>query len=377
VGRCSAARYTRAARFGDLALAPSLPLAPAMKSAAVAFAVIATFAGCSIEEDEDDGLVELDSELALQQFHGRFGSPSIVRDGDDLHAYFAIQAFEGETVHVAHARSDDGGAHWLRIGDALPRLNEQAVQSGSVWAPAATRIDDDHWMLYYTAVEKGTERHMCTYRAHAKGPRGPFIDDYAGPIVCPNSSLWAIDPYVVKDAHGDRHLLMRIDEPNGVNTIAIRKLAEFGQHFAPGSEWDTLTRITKAGWEEPVMENAAMVRLPDPSGNKRWYVFYSGGSYRNNTYAVGYADCGTSIHGPCVKKTVDEPWLTSRPELQMFGPGTPTFYRLNGEVLMAVNTWKFSGGQDNPQNHGQIMHIFKVRINANGKPVATFVRMVE
>lgn len=338
----------------------------------VAIAVI----GCATEEDLDSPVL-IDSERSLPLFHGRFGSPTIVRDDDALHAYFAIQSFAGETVHVAHARSDDGGETWKRVGDALPRLNDLAVQSGSVWAPGAARIDDDHWMLYYTAVRSGTERHMCTYRAHASSPRGPFVDDYAGPLVCPDGGLWAIDPYPVKDARGNWHLLARVDEPNGVNTISIRRLGEFGQHFAPGSEWVPLTRITKGGWEEPVMENAAMVRL-DVNGAKRWFVFYSGGSYRNNSYGVGYADCGPSIHGPCVKKTTAGPWLASRPDLHMYGPGTPTFYRDgSGDVLMAVNTWKFSGGQDNPLNRGQIMHIFKVRIGANGKPIAKFVRMVE
>ncbi len=342
-----------------------------------ALSLVIVCAGCVAEPDAEPSEVVLDSELALPMFHGRFGSPTIVRDGDQLHAYFAIQAFQGETQHVAHARSDDGGAHWLRIGDALPRLNDLAVQSGSVWAPGAARIDDDHWMLYYSAVRSGTEHHMCTYRAHASSPHGPFVDDYAGPLVCPDNGLWAIDPYPVRDAHGDWHLLARVDEPNGVNTISIRRLGEFGQHFVPGSDWVQLTRITKGSWEEPVMENAAIVRL-DANGQKRWFVFYSGGSYRDNSYGVGYADCGTGIDGPCTKKTPTKPWLSNRADLHMFGPGTPTFYRAaNGDVLMAVNTWKFSGGQDNPLNHGQIMHIFKVRIGANGTPVATFVRMVE
>jgi len=331
------------------------------------------------DDGGDDGaadeLPEI-SENALLAFHGRFGSPTIVRDGDQLHAYFAIQSFHGETVHVAHARSDDGGEHWLRIGDALPELNQLAVQTGSVWAPGAARIDDDHWMLYYSAVRQGTDRHMCTYRAHAAGPHGPFVDDYAGPMICPDG-LWAIDPYPVKDAHGDWHLLARIDEPHGVNTIAIRRLGEFGQHFATGSDWVRLTRITKGGWEEPVLENAAIVRL-GPTGDKHWYVFYSAGSFRDNSYAIGYADCGRSIEGPCEKKTVDAPWLSSKPALHMYGPGTPTFYRDgHGHTIMAVNSWKFSGGQDNPNNHGQIMHMFEVHIGSNGKPVATFLRMVE
>jgi hypothetical protein len=339
---------------------------------AIAILCVALTACVTDDEEATSG-----DELTRAAFHGRFGSPSIVRDGDALHAYFAIQQFDGDTVHVAHARSDDDGAHWLRIGDALPRLGPAAVATGSVWAPGAARIDDDHWMLYYTAVRAGTERHMCTFRAHAASPRGPFVDDFAGPLVCPDGGLWAIDPYPVRSAQGDWHLVARIDEPNGVNTISIRKLGEFGRHFAPGSDWVRLTRITKGSWEEPVMENAAMVRL-DANGDKRWYVFYSGGSYRDNSYAVGYADCGPSIDGPCVKHTADKPWLASKPELHMFGPGTPTFYRdARGATIMALNTWKFSGGQSNPKNHGQIMHLFEVHIGPGGKPVAKFLRRVE
>jgi hypothetical protein len=181
----------------------------------------------------------------------------------------------------------------------------------------------------------------------------------------------------VRDAHGDWHLVLRVDEGDGVNTIAIRKLGDFGRNFAPGSDWVQLTRITKGSWEEPVMENASMVRLAGKDG-PRWYVFYSGGSFRNNSYGVGYAACGTDLDdGACVKKTTERPWLSSRPDLQMFGPGTPTFFKdANGDTIMAVNTWKFSGGQDNPKNHGQIMHMFKVHIR-DGKPVAKFLRMVE
>lgn len=341
--------------------------------------VLATGCVSDAADDGDDLVTDtaVDGLSRLPEFHGRFGSPTIVKDGDSLHAYFAIQRFAGQTEHVAHARSDDNGKTWLRIGDALPHVGTAAVADGAVWAPGAAKLDDHHWMLYYTGVRAGTQSHMCIFRAHADSPHGPFVDDFAEPLACPDGGLWAIDPYPVKDAHGDWHLVARVDEGNGVNTIQIRRLGEFGRHFAPGSQWTTLTRITKGGWEEPVMENASIVRLDD-HGEQRWYVFYSGGSYRNNSYAVGYADCGKSIDGPCEKKTVAGPWLASRPELHMYGPGTPTFYRDElGRTIMAVNTWKFSGGEKNPQNHGQIMHLFEVHVGDHGKPVATFVRMVE
>ncbi|MEO8702106.1 MAG: family 43 glycosylhydrolase [Kofleriaceae bacterium] len=331
--------------------------------------------GCISDED---GESEDTGDVTLSPFHGRFGAPSIVKDGDTLHAYFPIQQHAGDPVHVTHARSTDDGAHWDRVGEALPRLNQLAMQSGSVWAPGAAKIADGQWMLYYSATRTGTQRHMCTYRAHATSPHGPFVDDFAGPMICPDHGLWAIDPYPVKDAHDRWHLLARVDEPNGVNTIAIRALGPAGEQFEPGSEWIRLTKINQGGWEEPVMENAAIVRLKSPNDEWRWYVFYSGGSYRNDTYAIGYADCGPSIDGPCVKQTVTKPWMASRPALKMFGPGTPTFFRdADGDTIMAVNTWKFSGGQDNPKNTGQSMHMFKVRIDQHGKPVATFVRMVD
>jgi Glycosyl hydrolases family 43 len=342
-----------------------------MLRVAIALSLLSACA-LDLDTDEDEG------EVALQPFHGRFGSPTIVRDDSVLHAYFPRQRQGGKDVHVAHARSLDGGASWDFVGDAVPKLNKLAKQDGSVWAPGAAKIDDDHWMVYYTAVRTGTEQKMCTYRAHASGPRGPFVDDYAGPLICPEGSLWAIDPYPVRDAHGDWHLLARVDEPNGNNTLKIRKLGEFGQHFAPDSDWVELAHINKGGWEEPVMENAAMVRLR-VGKDMRWFMFYSGGSFRNNTYAVGYADCGASIHGPCVKKTVAKPWMDSDPDLHMFGPGTPSFFRdEDGRAIMAVNTWKFPGGSENPKNKGQqVMHMFEVHVNLGGRPVARFLRMVE
>lgn len=335
--------------------------------------LILALASCATDLELDDA----EDAASLPDFHGRFGSPTIAKDDNDtLHAYFPIQAHKGDRVNVTHARSHDGGVTWQRVGEALPKLGPAVKPDSTVWAPGIARIADDHWMLYYTATQRGTERHMCTFRAHANSPRGPFVDDYAHPLVCPDGGLWAIDPYPVQDAQGDWHLLARVDEPNGNNTISIRALGPRGEQFRDGSVWRELTHINQGGWEEPVMENAAIVRLGG-KGEKRWFVFYSGGSYKDDTYAVGYADCGASIHGPCVKKTVNAPWLASRPDLKMFGPGTPTFFREGGKTIMAVNTWKFSGGFSNPKNSGQTMHLFEVHLNAQGKPVAKFLRMVE
>src|SRR5687767_9829810 len=107
----------------------SCVVAPALQRAAqmtrcFALCLIAAATACTGPADEELAVEDLLlSADARPPFHGRFGSPTIVRDGDKLHAYFAIQTFEGERVNVTHARSDDNGRTWLRIGEALPRLN--------------------------------------------------------------------------------------------------------------------------------------------------------------------------------------------------------------------------------------------------------------
>src|SRR6185312_14379019 len=105
-------------------------MAPALlctgRMSKIAACCLLLVAGCVADEAEDEVAdTAVDGLMALPEFHGRFGSPSIVRDGDVLHAYFAIQRVAGETEHVAHARSDDGGKTWLSVGDALPWLSDE------------------------------------------------------------------------------------------------------------------------------------------------------------------------------------------------------------------------------------------------------------
>jgi hypothetical protein len=310
---------------------------------------------------------------AANHFAGAYASPTILRDGAAYHAYFAGQSFGGRHYNIPHiTRTGDGG--WHVVGDALPHLGTNAQLP--VWAPGAARIASGQFMLFYTAKLAGTPSKKCLWRAHATSASGPFVDDFGGPIACLPGSLWAIDPYLVKDAHGRWHLAARLDQPGGINTIQIRELDEQAQHFAAGSSWAELTHNAPGSWEQPVLENAGVVRLSPPTGEAHWFVFYSARYWDKANYAIGYADCGTSIDGPCVKKTPTGPWLASNRNAGLFGPGTPTFYPGDaGETLMSVQAWKTSGG--NATDGRQIMRTYSITVDHAYVPQVSLRRVDE
>ncbi len=300
------------------------------------------------------------------RFKGAYASPTIARKGNQLHGYVAD--FGG--MHVPHIVSDGDG--WELKGDAIPKLGKGAA--ARIWAPAVMQMGPKRWVLFYTALRAGSNQ-MCIWRAHAKSPNGPFVDE-RGPIIAPAGGKWAIDPYLFRDGKGDPYLLARIDEGNGVNTLKIRKLDEKGTDFARGSSWTQLAEINKGSWEEPVMENAGMVHLSSKDGKqKKWILFYSGGAWSDNSYGIGYVDCGKTLHpANPVKKTPNRPWMSSKPG--MFGPGTPTFYKdKDGTQLMSICAWEHSGGKSNPKNQGkQALFTFKISLNDKGAPVAKFLK---
>jgi hypothetical protein len=328
-------------------------------------------------DDEPEG--EVASELVTGHSGGfAFPSPTIVREGSTYHAWVAKHSFGGKVYNAAHATREEGEKNWKLQGEGLPKLGARAEHTGgyAVWAPAVAKISANHWVLYYSATLQGTAEKKCIWRAHATSAAGPFVDDYDGPIECLAGSLWAIDPYLVKDEKDDWHLAARLDEPGGINTIKIRKLGASGAHYADGSSWKTLAHNSPGSWEQPVLENAGIVRLTPPTGEAHWYVFYSGGAWADNSYAVGYSDCGTHIEGPCEKKTVNGPWMATNAKEDVFGPGTPTFYTDQaGNTLMSVQAWQYSGGKKNAKNNGQIMRTYKMTVGDGYRPTATPVRV--
>ncbi|HEY2366971.1 MAG TPA: family 43 glycosylhydrolase, partial [Polyangiaceae bacterium] len=189
-----------------------------------AVAGLAMACGGEGDGSSDDALVK-----NVTGYAGAYKSPSIVRDGGTYHAYFAKSQIGGKTFNVPHA-TFDASDKWTSPHEALPKLGKDADANGDVWAPAAAQIGPNRWMLYYTATLANHGDKKCIWRAHATSGAGPFVDDYDGPLVCPDQSEWALDAYVVRDMH-DRWILgMRYDLGNGINSIQIRELNATATH---------------------------------------------------------------------------------------------------------------------------------------------------
>lgn len=316
-------------------------------------------------------------------FLGAFASPTIVREGNRYHGYFAMETIDGKKYNVPHTVFDDKG-NFTKPHEALPRLGKHAKQDDVVWAPAVAQIDANHWVMYYTATLEGTPQKKCIWRARSNDANGPFVDDFDGPIECPDGSQWAIDPYLVQGEGGAWHLAARIDLPGGINTIQVRRLDDAATHYAAGSEWKLLTHNEPSSWEQPVLENAGLVRLVPPGGGKaHWFVFYSGRAWADDSYAIGYADCGETMDGEdrgagnsrCKKMTPDGPWLHTNANDKLYGPGTPTFYTNEaGYTLMSVQAWQHQGGKANKKNNGQIMHTYEIHVDNSYGPHVSLVR---
>ena len=339
----------------------------------------------------DDGSSSDALEKNTTAYAGAYKSPSIVRDGATYHAYFAKSTISingnAKTFNVPHATFDDKDV-WTKPHESLPELGKDADPNGPVWAPAVAQIGPNRWMMYYTAQLAGHGEKKCIWRAHATSGAGPFVDDFGGPLVCPDQSEWALDAYVVRDMHGRWVLGMRYDVGNSINTIQIRQLNDVGTHFAPGSSSMELTQNHQGSWDQHVMENAGIVRLAPPNGHEgHWFVFYSARHWDDDTYAIGVADCGPTLldaaRGTCKKLTPNGPWMQTNANQDLFGPGTPTFYTdTNGTKLMSIQAWRYKGGvaQGSPnleknRKQGQIMRTYKIDIDDAYQPRAKLVRV--
>jgi hypothetical protein len=262
--------------------------------------------------------------------YGGLADPMGLRDLGDFYAYGT-----GELFPVLHSTDL---VHWEKAGTAMTRRPAWVPQTGesNPWAPSVLRRDGACpgtlstacYFMYYTGLNNAVSPPAnCIGVAISTSPAGPFTDtgilntdppsvDAKGrPLGCGDDVGYSnIDPAPFIDPADGRGYLYLSTGHEAVSgdwqrTVSVIGLAPDLVHAAgPRHPLFTMTRA----WEGDVVEGPWMLRH-----GSAYYLLYSGGSFTNATYAMGYA-LGTSPTGPFAKPS-PAPILKSTPEV--IGPG--------------------------------------------------------
>jgi beta-xylosidase len=221
--------------------------------------------------------------------------------------------------------------NWAAVGTAF--TTAPAWSSGNPWAPsvladprpctdrAPGSTSGECYFLYYVGLNnKLATPSNCIGVATADSPAGPFRDrgiltrsdgtvhPTRGPIGCGDSGGYSnIDPAPFVDANGTAYLYLSTGhdasgawnrKASVIPLTADRTRASGGRRALFGA-----TRT----WEAGVVEGPWMHKR-----NSTYYLFYSGGSFTNGSYAMGYATSSSptgtfakASANPILKSTAD------------------------------------------------------------------------
>ena len=303
-------------------------------------------------------------------YRGDFPDPTVLKIGQIYYAYSTTIA----SLNLPVMTSRDL-VHWRARGEGLMNVaawsayrRVQARRVATTWAPTVSRFGRTYVHAYATPV-RGNRRKFCISTSTSTSPMRGFVDRRRAPLICPRSR-GAIDPAFFIGVSGGRYLVWKRDQEPGLPAqLVISRLSPNGQRVL-GTPTHLLT--TQDSWEGILIENPAMIRY-----HKHYYLFYSGGSYADDSYATGYARC-SSPTGPCTR-VLDQPLLATGGRVSGPGGATP-FADQAGRLRLAYAAWDFentgypksSACQSRPQGCPQRkLHIATLKVRDDGNLVVT------
>lgn len=274
-----------------------------------------------------------------QPYRGDFPDPTVLRFGRVYHAYSTT--ISGLNLPVMSSRDL---VHWRARGEGLMHVAGWAASRrvgkrtvATTWAPTVARFGRGFVHAYATRAP-GRPRKMCLSTSTSTSPLRGFVDRRRTPLICPRAR-GAIDPAFFTGVSGGRYLLWKREQrPGSPSHVFISRLAANGQRLV-GPPKHLLT--TQDTWESPLIENPAMIRY-----RAHYYLFYSGGSYANDSYATGYARCAAPT-GPCTRVS-DQPLLATGGRVSGPGGAMP-FVDHAGRLRLAYAAWNY-GNAGYPAN---------------------------
>ncbi|MDT0381923.1 family 43 glycosylhydrolase [Streptomyces sp. DSM 42041] len=242
---------------------------------------------------------------------GRFANPGVVHDGDKWVMLSTGSWSTGGRIAVADAAKGP----WDRLSrDLLTRRPQWASTSNhSVWAPSIARADDGGYVVYYSAVVRGTDGRRCIGTGRADRSTGPFVP-HDRPIAC-----WAgsgTNPFdAIPSESGNFKLIDATPARVGSQLVLTYKTSN-GYQSSGRQMWHTTTRMLKldpARPDRPVANprhaDGGSIKLTDARSKyieenpvmvkrgARYTLFTSFGWYGTCDYHTRYRQNGSLWNG--------------------------------------------------------------------------------
>jgi beta-xylosidase len=245
-----------------------------------------------------------------------FADPFVVPSSGVYYAYGTI-AVPGRTIP---ALTSTDLVTWRPLGDVLEPLGSDGL---FYWAPEVCERDGRYAMYYSAGGEEGQGHRLRV--AVAERPEGPFRD--ADCVLVPDDPF-TIDAHPFRDDDGRWYLFycrdflegervgtgIVVDELAGVDEVAgdprlvVRPFADWNL-FQRAREWYGRT------WDWYTVEGP-FVRKRDG----RYWCFFSGGCWREESYGVSYAVSDHPL-GPWTVEVESGPTILRTVPGAVLGPG--------------------------------------------------------
>ncbi|MEZ0327449.1 MAG: glycoside hydrolase family 43 protein [Fimbriimonas sp.] len=250
-----------------------------------------------------------------------FADPFVFRHGD---TYLAVGtgASDDPSRVCPMLRSDDL-VNWEPLGACLVKLPEE--YGSDYWAPEIAH-SDGLFYLYYS-VGFGDSRHHLRV-ATSEEATGPYAD--AASLTDSTLVAFAIDGSPFRDDDGEWYFYYATDFMDAVEgrpgtALVVDRLINMTQL---AGQPKTVLRATRdwqryqAGrtmygnvWDWHTLEGPCVVKREG-----RYYCFYSGGNWQNDTYGVDFC-VATHPCGPFVGADLDHPRVLKSVPGKVLGPG--------------------------------------------------------
>jgi beta-xylosidase len=247
--------------------------------------------------------------------------PGVLLDGST----YVLTCTSGNAANAFPIRTSTDLVSWTSHGSIFPSGHHPAWAASDFWAPEIHKVGS-HYVAYFTA--RGSDGVLAVGAATASAATGPFTD--LGHALVHDASMGMIDPTEFTSADGTPYLVWKADG----NAVG-QHTPIYGQQLTADGTALTGTRHTlitnDEGWEGGVVEGPWVV-LHDGS----YFLFYSGNSYANATYAVGVAKASSPL-GTYSK--LGSPILTS--DTPWKGPGHCSVVSApSGNTVMVYHAWQ-------------------------------------